>query len=445
MDQSEKMKLRQKVLYRIDRNDMVTDETVYREIDHVVLHSQDEAYRSLEELVRLRKELFDAIRGFDVLEKYLRDENVSEIMVIGKDKIFVEKNGVLVRTEDSFYDEEELQRLIEQIVAPTNRMVNASSPIVDSRLADGSRVHIIMPPVSLEGPSITIRKFQKGGMTMKKLQDYGEFPAKLTPVLSAFVRGRYNLLISGATNSGKSSLINALAGYIGADERIITIEDSAELQFYNVDNLVRLETKDANVEGKDEITMADLLKASLRMRPDRIIVGEVRGAEAMTMLQALSTGHCGSMSSIHANSCRDALRRLEVMCLMGMEIPLPAVRGLIGSAVDLLIHLRRDSSGKRLLTEICELESFDGADYLLRTLFCRSTEDSTLTLHSRGTSEGRKQTAFPDEKPGTEECKLPSLGGRLKKVGMLSNVANMEEYGQMEKYLQAMGAFDEED
>lgn len=417
MDQTEKMRMRQEVLFRIDSSEEVTDETVYREIDHVVLHSQGNAYRSLKELIRLREELFDAIRGFDVLEKYLRDEAVTEIMVIGPDKIFVEKNGVLVRTKDRFYDEEELQRLIDQIVAPTNRMVNASSPIVDSRLEDGSRVHIIMPPVSLEGPSITIRKFQRGGMTMRQLLAYGEFPAELIPVMAAFVRGRYNLLISGATNSGKSSLINALAGYIGPEERIITIEDSAELQFYNVDNLVRLETKNANVEGKDEITMADLLKASLRMRPDRIIIGEVRGAEAVSMLQALSTGHSGSMSSIHANSCRDALRRLEVMCLMGMEIPLAAVRGLIGAAVDILIHLRRDSGGRRLLTEICELETYDGRDYRIRPLFqldsgCRQKEQM-IQEHS------------------------------LRRVGMLCNIQNMENYGQMEEYLQAMEAFDQ--
>ncbi len=418
MDQTEKMRLRQKILHRIDSSDEVTDERVYREIDQVVLQSQDETFRSLEDLASLRRELFDAIRGFDLLEKYLRDDTVTEIMVIGADKIFVEKNGLLVRTEDSFYDEEELQRLIEQIVAPTNRMVNASSPIVDSRLADGSRVHIIMPPVSLEGPSITIRKFQRGGMTMDKLLEYGEFPDGLVPVLATLVRGRYNLLISGATNSGKSSLMNALAGYIGEDERIITIEDSAELQFYNVDNLVRLETKNANVEGRNEITMAELLKASLRMRPDRIIVGEVRGSEAMTMLQALATGHCGSMSSIHANSCRDALRRMEVMCLMGMEIPLAAVRGLIGSAVDVLIHLKRNSSGRRILTEICELESFDGTDYRMNPMF-----------------QMREDPAGP------------AAAGRepvLKKIGSLINCTNMEAYGQMEMYLRAMEDFDQE-
>ena len=417
MDQTEKMRMRQEVLFRIDSSDEVTDETVYREIDHVVLHSQGEAYRSLKDLTQLREELFDAIRGFDVLEKYLRDDSVSEIMVIGPDKIFVEKNGILVRTEDRFYDEEELQRLIEQIVAPTNRMVNASSPIVDSRLEDGSRVHIIMPPVSLEGPSITIRKFQRGGMTMEQLLKYGEFPAALIPVMASFVKCRYNLLISGATNSGKSSLSKALAGYIGPEERIITIEDSAELQFYNVDNLVRLETKNANVEGKDEITMADLLKASLRMRPDRIIIGEVRGSEAVSMLQALSTGHSGSMSSIHANSCRDALRRLEVMCLMGMDIPLAAVRGLIGSSVDILIHLRRDSRGRRLLTEICELEMYDGREYRIRPLF--------------QLAGGGNETAQTVREPF------------LKRVGMLVNTQNMENYGQMEGYLQAMEAYDQ--
>ena len=223
--------------------------------------------------------MFYSIRGFDVLEKYLGDSSISEIMVIGASRIFVEQNGKIRRIEEHFSEEGDVYRLIEQIVAPTNRMVNEACPIVDSRL-----------PVSLEGPVITIRKFLKGGMTIEKLLAFEEFPEKLTGILSALVKSRYNILISGATNSGKSSLLNALAEYIGKRERVITIEDSAELQLFHVENLVRLETRNANMEGENEITMQDLIKASLRMRPDRIIVGEVRGAEAMSMLQALSTG-----------------------------------------------------------------------------------------------------------------------------------------------------------
>lgn len=247
-------------------------------------------------------------------------------------------------------------------------MVNESVPIVDSRLPDGSRVHIVLPPVSLSGPVITIRKFQKGGMTMEKLIEYGEFLKELTPILSCLVKGRYSILIDGATNSGKSSLLNALAGYMEPDERIITIEDSAELQFH-MENLVRMETRDANVEGENGITMEDLIKASLRMRPSRIIVGEVRGREAVSMLMAFSTGHNGSLSSIHANSCRDALRRLETMTLMGMDMPLKAVQGLIASSIDVMIHIGRLPSGRRKILEICEMKDYDGQEYILNPLF----------------------------------------------------------------------------
>ena len=278
--------------------------------------------------------MFYSIRGFDVLEKYLGDSSISEIMVIGASRIFVEQNGKIRRIEEHFSEEGDVYRLIEQIVAPTNRMVNEACPIVDSRLPDGSRVHIVLPPVSLEGPVITIRKFLKGGMTIEKLLAFEEFPEKLTGILSALVKSRYNILISGATNSGKSSLLNALAEYIGKRERVITIEDSAELQLFHVENLVRLETRNANMEGENEITMQDLIKASLRMRPDRIIVGEVRGAEAMSMLQALSTGHSGSVSSIHANSC-----------------------------------LGRLTTGKRKILEICEIKDYSRAEYDIRTLF----------------------------------------------------------------------------
>ena len=296
--------LREQILHQMDgRTSYVSDADVYREIDKAILRSGHSGYGTLSEKEELRRQMFSSIRGFDVLEKYLEDSSISEIMVIGASHIFVEQNGRVRRTRADVY------RLIEQIVAPTNRMVNEASPIVDSRLPDGSRVHIVLPPISLEGPVITIRKFLKGGMTIARLLAFGEFPEALTGILSALVKGKYNILISGATNSGKSSLLNALAEYIGQEERVITIEDSAELQLFHVDNLVRLETRNANVEGANEITMQDLIKASLRMRPDRIIVGEVRGAEAMSMLQALSTGHSGSFSSIPAGMRSGVLKR----------------------------------------------------------------------------------------------------------------------------------------
>lgn len=324
-----KRELREQILHQMDgRTSYVSDKDVYREIDKAILRSSHGGYGTLSEKEELRRQMFYSIRGFDVLEKYLGDSSISEIMVIGASRIFVEQNGKIRRIEEHFSEEGDVYRLIEQIVAPTNRMVNEACPIVDSRLPDGSRVHIVLPPVSLEGPVITIRKFLKGGMTIEKLLAFEEFPEKLTGILSALVKSRYNILISGATNSGKSSLLNALAEYIGKRERVITIEDSAELQLFHVENLVRLETRNANMEGENEITMQDLIKASLRMRPDRIIVGEVRGAEAMSMLQ-----------------------------------------GLIASSVDILIHLGRLTTGKRKILEICEIKDYSRAEYDIRTLF----------------------------------------------------------------------------
>lgn len=407
MEVSGKKALREQILHRMDgRTSYVSDEDVYREIDRVILHSGHTEYGTLSEKKELRRQMFYSIRGFDVLEKYLEDSSISEIMVIGSSRIFVEQNGVVRRTEDCFAEEADVYRLVEQIVAPTNRMVNEASPIVDSRLPDGSRVHIVLPPVSLEGPVITIRKFLKGGMTIEKLLAFGEFPEKLTGILSALVKGKYNILISGSTNSGKSSLLNALAEYIGESERVITIEDSAELQFFHIENLVRLETRNANIEGENEITMQDLIKSCLRMRPDRIIVGEVRGAEAMSMLQALSTGHSGSFSSIHANSCRDALRRLETMVLMGMDMPLGAIQGLIASSVEILIHLGRLTTGERRILEICEVKDYSRTEYVIQTLFQYDGE-----------------------------------GSELRMTGELFHTEKMKSYGQYEAYCEAVKTF----
>lgn len=412
MEVFSKQELRREVLERLNGYGRPSDEEIYREIDRVILSDGHSRYGTLQEKRMLREQLFYSIRGFDVLEEYLQDDTVTEIMVIGASKIFVEQNGVLKKTDKTFFSEEEVYRLIDQMIAPLNRMVNESVPIVDGRLPDGSRVHVVLPPVSLEGPVITIRKFQKGGMTMERLMKSGEFPPELAAVLACLVRGRYSILLSGATNSGKSSLLNALAEYLLPDERIITIEDSAELQLYHVDNLVRMETRNSNTEGVNEISMNDLIKASLRMRPTRIIVGEVRGEEAAALLNAASTGHSGSLSTIHGNSCRDALRRLETMVLMGMDIPLRAVQGLIASAVDILIHLGRLSTGQRKILEIYELLDFDGQDYQMNALFLYDREE-----------EGRE--------------------GRLMAAGRLSRTERLKDYGQMQAYLQAMEVFDE--
>ena len=393
--------IKEEVIRSLKDSMTLSDAEIYRAIDHAILREGRESYGSLEEKTVLREQIFDAIRNLGILEKYLRDDRVTEIMVIGPGKIFVERDGELVRTPEHFDSEDEVYRVIDQILAPINRVVNEASPVADGRLPDGSRVHIVIPPISLEGPTITIRKFFRGGMTMEKLIGYGSFPAGIEPVLGAFVRARYNILISGATNSGKSSLINALSGYIGSGERIITIEDSAELQFFHVDNLVRLEARNPNAEGENEVTMNDLIKASLRMRPNRIIVGEVRGAEAISMLSAFSTGHSGSLSSIHANSAKDALSRLETMTLMGIDLPLRAIRGQIASSIDLVIHLGRLKNGDRRLLEIIELAGLEGEDYRIHPLFLYR-------------------------------------GGRLVPVSPLLNTHNLEAYGQMEAYERGM-------
>ena len=362
-------KLKREVINELRDQLNLSDDQIYQAIDHAILRESSHIYGTLVEKASLREQIFDDIRNLGILEKYLKDERVTEIMVIGPEKVFVEKDGMVQRTADRFDTAEEVYQIIDQILAPINRVVNESSPVVDGRLPDGSRVHIVIPPISLEGPTITIRKFQRGGMRVEDLISYGSFPPELEPVLSTYVKSHYNILISGATNSGKSSLINALSVYIGKAERIITIEDSAELQFFHVDNLVRLETRNPNAEGENEVTMNDLIKASLRMRPNRIIVGEVRGAEAFSMLQAFSTGHSGSLSSIHANSAEDALSRLETMVLMGMDLPLRAVRGQIASSIDLVIHLGRLKKGERRLLEIIELLGLEGENYLTHPLF----------------------------------------------------------------------------
>ena len=405
----DRQELRRRILRRLDSCPDASDADIYREIDRIILEEGRSSYGTLPEKKELRGRLFDSIRGLDVLEEYLRDDSVTEIMVIGASKIFVEQDGQLRRTEQSFASEEEVYRLVDQMISPLNRVVNETVPVVDGRLPDGSRVHVVLPPVSLEGPVITIRKFQKGGMTMERLIACREFPPALAQILACLVRSRYTILISGATNSGKSSLLNALAEYIPSDERIITIEDSAELQFGHIDNLVRLETRNANAEGMNAVTMQDLIKASLRMRPSRIIVGEVRGEEAVSLLQSVSTGHNGSLSSIHANSCRDTLRRLETMVLMGMDIPLRAVQGLIGSSVDILIHLGRLPDGERRIFEICELVDYDGQEYRIHPLF----------QYRRSEGEGTLQAA--ERLTGTERLK---------------------DYGEMERYEHAMEAFD---
>ncbi|MBQ9588605.1 MAG: CpaF family protein [Butyrivibrio sp.] len=348
--------IRQQVVSTIDYSKDISDEGIYEIIDNELVARSKCLILSASEKKRLRKEIFHSIRKLDILQQLLDDPNVTEIMINGTENIFIEKKGIITRFESAFESEEKLEDVVQQIVASCNRVVNESSPIVDARLENGARVNIVLPPVSLCGPVITIRRFPDKPITMDKLIELGAISEELRNYLSILIKSGYNIFISGGTGSGKTTFLNALSDYIPKTKRVITIEDNAELQIQGVQNLVRLEARNANVEGCKEISIRDLIKSSLRMRPDWIIVGEVRGGETVDMLQACNTGHM-SMSTGHSNSAYDMLYRLETMSLMGMsELPLQAVRGQICAGIDVIIHLGRYRDNSRKVMEICELE-----------------------------------------------------------------------------------------
>lgn len=347
----------------------IIDEKVLELIDRSLLEHPDIGYVSLKGRIRLRKELFNAVRRMDVLSDLLEDDSITEIMINGYDQIFVEKDGRIQSFSQSFESEDRLASIIQQIVAGCNRLVNEAVPIVDARLPDGSRVNVVLPPVALDGPTMTIRKFPKEKMTMERLIELGALDEEAAGFLKLLVKARYNIFVSGGTGAGKTTFLNALSDYIPKTERIITIEDSAELQLRDVENLVRMETRNSNVEGENAITIRDLIKASLRMRPDRVIVGEVRDSAAIDMLTAMNTGHDGSLSTGHANSAYDMITRLESMVLMGIELPMEAVRRQIASAVDIIIHLGRLRDGSRKVTEICEVTGIENGQVQLTSLY----------------------------------------------------------------------------
>ncbi len=371
--------IKNKLFNNMDFSREFSDEEMYELIDDQILRECRELNISLTEKKRLRMELFHSIRKLDVLQELVEDSEVTEIMINGCNDIFVEKKGQLQKQEISFESREKLEDIIQQIVAKCNRVVNESQPIVDARLENGARVNIVLPPIALNGPIVTIRRFPDEPITMEKLIEFGSINRYLCDYLATLVSAGYNIFVSGGTGSGKTTFLNALSYYIPQDERLITIEDNAELQIKHVPNLVRMETRNANVEGCKEITIRDLIKSSLRMRPDRIVVGEVRGGECVDMLQAMNTGH-RSMSTGHANSAEDMLSRLEVMTMMGMDIPLSAIRGQIASGIDIIVHLGRLRDKSRKLLEICELTGqIDTSGKIeMNTLFrFEETEDST--------------------------------------------------------------------
>jgi pilus assembly protein CpaF len=350
------------LLNEIDLSRDVTDDEIQELIDELVVREGRKYALSLEERTNLGLSVFHSIRKMDILQELIDSEDVTEIMINGTDNIFIEKSGRIYKWEKQFESKEKLENVIQQIVAKCNRVVNESSPIVDARLSNGSRVNIVLAPVALNGPIVTIRRFPKNPISMEKLLSFGSITQEAADELKNWVIAGYNIFISGGTGSGKTTFLNALSHYIPNSERIITIEDSAELQLQGIPNLVRMETRNANTEGATPITIRDLIKSSLRMRPDRIIVGEVRGSEALDMLQALNTGHDGSLSTGHANSSKDMLSRLETMVLMGMDLPLEAVRRQIASGVDIIVHLGRLRDKSRRVLEIVEILGFENGE-----------------------------------------------------------------------------------
>lgn len=355
-----------------------SDEEVKEVIDDIFVETKEISLLTVNQRRQLHKEVFDSLRRLDILQEFIDDPSVTEIMINGPENIFVERKGTLSKISQMFESEEKLRDVIQQIVAGCNRVVNEASPIVDARLSNGSRVNIVMNPIALNGPIVTIRRFPDKPITMEGLIATGSVTAEAAEFLKLLVKAKYNIFISGGTGSGKTTFLNVLSGFIPFDERVITIEDSAELQLQGIDNLVRLETRNSNVEGCGEITIRDLIRSSLRMRPDRIIVGEVRGGEAVDMLQCLNTGHDGSMSTGHANSARDMLTRLENMVLMGAELPLAAIRQQIASGLDIIVHLGRLRDKSRKVLEISEVLGYENGEIITKELFKFEEQGSSL-------------------------------------------------------------------
>ncbi len=360
----------------------ILDEELEERIEQIVQQRliQKGQYCSIEQRISIVRQIFSSIRGFGLLDSILTDDTITEVMINGHENIFIEQNGKLRKLDKKFENQRRLEDVIQRIVALAGREVNQANPICDTRLPDGSRVNVVLPPLALCGPTVTIRKFSKTPMTIEKLISYGSISQEIADKLELLVRAKYNIFICGGTGSGKTTFLNALSNYIPRDERVITIEDSAELQITNIDNLVSLETRNANASGVGQVTIRDLIKSSLRMRPERIVVGEVRGAEALDMLQAMNTGHDGSLSTGHANSTHDMLSRLETMVLQGAAgLPLEAIRQQIASAVDVIIHLSRLRDKSRKTMEITEVAGFENGQILLNPIY-RFEEDEKSTL-----------------------------------------------------------------
>ena len=398
-------RLQQKLMEEIESRKSVSDEELWELIDRAVLEAGQAEYIPLKEKKDLRVRLFDSFRRLGILQELIDDRQVTEIMVNGHEKVFIERGGRTMLWEKSFDSREQLEDMIQQIVGRVNRMVNVSNPVVDARLEDGSRVHVVLPPIALDGPAVTIRKFPEP-ITMEKLIGYGSITEEAAGFLRILVQSGYNIFISGGTNSGKSTFLNALSAFIPQEERVITIEDSAELKIQQVDNLVRMEARNANSEGEGQVTIRDLIRAALRMNPSRIIVGEVRSGEAFDLLTAFNTGHSG-MGTGHANSPQDMLSRLESMVLMAADLPLPAIRTQICAAIDILVHLGRLRDRSRRVLAIAEIAGMDRGEIWLNPLFA-FREKGEDKLHEQEKSAGEARTRV-----------LEAVEGRLEAVGSL--------------------------
>lgn len=390
--------IRQYVINNLSLSQL-SDEELAAEIERIAENYFSDKYIPVDEKVIIVEQVYSSIRGFGILDAIMKNDDITEVMVNGPNDIFIEKNGKLEKLNQFFESERRLEDIIQRIVGLAGREVNQANPIVDTRLPDGSRVNVVLPPVSLVGPVVTIRKFSKTPMTVDQLIRYGSITKEIAGVLEMLVKAKYNIFISGGTGSGKTTFLNALSNYIPPDERIITIEDSAELQITHIDNLVSLETRNANASGQGSITIRDLIKSSLRMRPERIVVGEVRGGEALDMLQAMNTGHDGSLSTGHANSVRDMLSRLETMVLQGADgLPLSAIRQQIASSIDIIVHLSRLRDHSRKTMEITEVLGMKDGEIKLNPLYVFEEDESSTIEKVSGSLNRTKNPMLNTQK-----------------------------------------------
>lgn len=406
MNENEKRfrELRARLMERLEQYREMDDEEIYQKIDEVLMEQAEKNYIRLIEKMELRTELFNSVRKLDILQELIDDNSVTEIMVNGTEGIFIEQEGRVRQWTKRFYSREKLEDIVQQIVAKCNRVANEAVSIVDARLENGARVNIVMAPIALNGPVVTIRRFPDHPISMDQLIEWNAISAEASQFLRKLVQAGYNIFISGGTGSGKTTFLNALSNYIPKEERIITIEDNAELQIQGAQNLVRLEARRANEEGDNEVTIRDLIKSSLRMRPDRIVVGEVRGSETIDMLQSMNTGHDGSLSTGHGNNPVDMLSRLETMVLMGLDIPVQAIRRQIASGIDIMVHLGRMRDKSRKVLEILEISGYE---------------------YQRG--EIKTNTLFRFEEEGEDEN--GKLKGTLKQVGELVHGEKLQRAG----------------